>query len=57
MIEMKHEMHSWKRERKARRFASGWIFLLISLSFFACRMSVPGVALVLAGVGLVWSAR
>ena len=55
---MKHEMHSWDRERRARRFAAGCVLALVGLVFLAV---VPdpltsfgfGGLLIAGGVALV----
>ena len=32
---MKHEMHSWDREQRARKFAAGCVLVLVGIVFVA----------------------
>ena len=55
---MKHEMHSWERERRARRFGAGWVMILVGI-VFVCVVRDPltsygfGGLLLAGGIALV----
>jgi hypothetical protein len=59
---MKHEMNSWDRERRARRFAAGWVLVMIALGWLVAvpndlaKFAVGGVLLA-AGIVLIGSGR
>ena len=55
---MRREMESWDRERRARRFAVGWVLVLVGI-VFVCVVPQPlvrfgcGGMLLAAGIVLI----
>lgn len=56
---MKREMRRWDRDREwlARRFAAGWVCVLVALCLAGMACWWSAMATGICGVGLMWSTR